>query len=159
MEKDKLRVRKRIRLDRSHYQDPARVCFITIIASEKRSIFDDERLARSAIAILCRHAEMKGILVHAYCVMPEHIHLLLQTIEACDLCEFVGKLKSRIQYRGWALGERGRIWQRSFWDHFLRREESIPEVVKYILLNPVRRRLVEDWRMYPYSGSLVYNFT
>ena len=54
----------------------------------------------------------------------------------------------------WAQGVAGVIWQRSFWDHFLRAEEQLEEVVSYGLNNPVRRGLVEDWQDYPFAGSL-----
>ena len=48
----------------------------------------------------------------------------------------------------------GKVWQVSFWDRFLREEESLEEVVLYVLNNPVRKGLVKEWRDYPYSGSL-----
>ena len=51
---------------------------------------------------------------------------------------------------------KGSFWQKSFWDHFLRVEEDLQEVVDYVLYNPIRRGLVEEWRDYPFSGSLVF---
>jgi hypothetical protein len=54
----------------------------------------------------------------------------------------------------WNLGVDGKVWQVSFWDRFLREEESLAELVLYVLNNPVRQGLVKDWRTYPFSGSL-----
>ena len=51
---------------------------------------------------------------------------------------------------------KGKFWQTSFYDHFLRKEEDVRDVVMYVLHNPVRKGLVSEWREYPYSGSLVY---
>ncbi len=47
-----------------------------------------------------------------------------------------------------------KVWQRSFFDHALRDEESLEAVARYIVSNPVRAGLVEDWRDYPFVGSM-----
>jgi len=46
-------------------------------------------------------------------------------------------------------------WQKSFYEHILRKEELLDKVALYIWNNPVRKNIVEDFRKYPYSGSLV----
>ena len=89
--------------------------------------------------------------------MPEHSHFLIQPSLTCDLLQFIGQIKNLIQRAVWSLGIRGRIWQRSFHDRFLRRYEAVIPVVRYILSNPVRRGLVKEWRDYPFSGSLEYD--
>jgi len=38
----------------------------------------------------------------------------------------------------------------------LRKEENITQVIKYILENPVRKGLVNDFAEYPFSGSLEF---
>jgi len=54
-------------------------------------------------------------------------------------------------------GIKGKFWQTSFYDHFLRKEEAGKDVIMYVLNNTVRKGLVSEWREYPYSGSLVYD--
>jgi len=44
-----------------------------------------------------------------------------------------------------------RLWQRGFYDHALRKEEDVQKVAEYIVNNPVRMGLVEDWRNYRFS--------
>jgi REP element-mobilizing transposase RayT len=128
--------------------------------------------------------------VHAYCVMPDHVHLLLEPAgdagfsvrpregmnpSPTTVTEDVGIPRSGglyarpsiIEYvrlvKGRSIAEarrRGLIarsfWQRSFFDHFLRREETIASVVRYIFMNPVRATLVDRWDQWHWSGSLVY---
>ncbi len=53
-------------------------------------------------------------------------------------------------------GVEGRIWQESFWDHFLRADERVERVVEYVLNNPVRKGLAANRREYPFAGSLVF---
>ena len=45
-----------------------------------------------------------------------------------------------------------RLWQRSFYGHFLRYEENVGNVARYIWGNPVRPGIVESALAYPYCG-------
>jgi len=72
---------------------------------------------------------------------------------------FVGQFKNLSQRAAWGLGIRGAFWQGSFWDHFLRREEQVETAVNYVLNNPVRSGLVQQWQDYPFCGSLVFDLT
>jgi REP element-mobilizing transposase RayT len=47
------------------------------------------------------------------------------------------------------------LWQRSYYDRILRRDEATAAVARYLLNNPVRRGLVTDARAYPFIGSFV----
>ena len=45
--------------------------------------------------------------------------------------------------------------RRRYWDHVLRGDEQLEQVVEYVLHNPVRAGLVERWCDYRVSGSSV----
>ena len=47
------------------------------------------------------------------------------------------------------------LWQRSYYDRVLRKEETLKEVAWYIMNNPVRKGLVDDYRSYAFLGSLL----
>jgi hypothetical protein len=51
----------------------------------------------------------------------------------------------------------GVSWQKDFFDHILRKDESLPSVIRYILENPVRKGLVSDWRDYTFKGAIGCN--
>ncbi len=70
---------------------------------------------------------------------------------------FVAQFKNLTQRAVWRLGLTGAFWQRSFYDHFLREEERLEQVVEYVLNNPVRAGLVSQRRDYPFSGSFVFH--
>lgn len=86
--------------------------------------------------------------------MPDHFHLLCSPSETCNLISFIGGFKSLSRNQANTAGANGPIWQRSYFDHMLRREEDLETVVRYVLANPVRAKLVEDWREYDFCGSL-----
>lgn len=49
------------------------------------------------------------------------------------------------------------LWQINFYDHVLRKEEDTISVAYYILGNPVRKGLVEDYRQYELLGSFEFD--
>ena len=93
----------------------------------------------------------------AYCLMPDHVHLLICPETGVDLVSFVQGLKSKTTRVYWSTGVTGRLWQRGFYDHILREDEDIERVAGYILANPVRAGLAKDITQYPFSGSLVFD--
>lgn len=52
----------------------------------------------------------------------------------------------------------GNFWQKSFFDHVLRSEESYGQKWRYVEQNPVRANLVDDTRKWPYQGG-IYQLT
>jgi len=48
-------------------------------------------------------------------------------------------------------------WQKSFYDHILRTDDEIDNQIRYFLENPVRKGIIEDWKKYPWKGSMMYD--
>ncbi len=90
--------------------------------------------------------------MYAYCVMPDHVHLVVSPSPSCDIVQFVGAFKNLAQRAAWRLGVRGAFWQRSFWDHFVRSDEDLNAVIAYVLNNPVRAGLADTPEAYRFAG-------
>lgn len=87
--------------------------------------------------------------------MPDHLHALVMGLdETSDLLVFLKLLKQKSGYE-FRQEFHFDLWQKKFYDHILRREDSVPRVAGYIWMNPVRKGLCSDPRDYPYSGSFV----
>ena len=82
--------------------------------------------------------------------MPDHVHLLMAPISE-NLIDLIGRWKSYTTRLMLEKGWKGKVWQRSFYDHALRKEEDVAKVAEYIVNNPIRRGWVKDWTEYPYS--------
>ena len=83
--------------------------------------------------------------------MPDHF--LLQGRRVVELVrQFKGKLTPQAQ----AVEPGRKLWQRSFYDHALRKEESLNDVARYIWANPVRARIVKEPAEYAWTGSEVW---
>ena len=89
-------------------------------------------------------------------LLDAHVHLLLGLSGLSDLMSTVGAWKSRCSLLRRRRGLSKRFWQRSFYDHALRREEDLLVVTRYILENPIRAGLVESAIEYPLSGSFEF---
>jgi hypothetical protein len=46
------------------------------------------------------------------------------------------------------------VWQRGYWEKVVRTYEDPADVIRYILMNPVRGGIVSDYRKYPFAGSI-----
>ena len=94
--------------------------------------------------------------VLAYCVMPDHVHLLLEgTSSGANLREAVRAWKQRTGY-AWKKRMGSQLWQPGFHDRILREGDDTRAVVRYVLQNPVRAGLVKSAGDYPWVGSSRY---
>ncbi len=84
--------------------------------------------------------------------MPNHIHILALNVDG-SLLDLMKRLKGRTSTRLRGKVE-GPVWQRSFHDHILRRNEDINRTIRYLLNNPVRAGLVDEWTQHPWCGSM-----
>ena len=104
-----------------------------------------------------RSAAEHGMAILVYCVMPDHLHLLVEgTTDDSDCERFVSRAKQR---SAWQFKRRfGKpLWQEGYWDHVLRDAERSEAVIEYIVSNPLRKALVERPEQYAFWGSTVYD--
>lgn len=145
--------RKRTRLPVQLYAQCGPVCSVTLAVRDRRPVFADPRAATSAVDLLLNHSQKTQVPIYGYCVMPDHVHLVLGASKTCDVITFVGQFKNLAQRAVWRLGINGPFWQSGFYDHFLRQDEQLERVIEYVLDNPVRAGLVTTRNDYPFSGT------
>ena len=144
--------RKNIRLNAINYRGRAWF-FITLCCEHRHPVFANDKWALSLIDCLKRTADRYHFSVHAFCVMPDHFHALVEGIAPdSDLLLFVTMFKQATSGE-YSLESGVPLWQKKFYDHILRPEESPDAVSWYIWMNPVRKGLCGEPDLYPYSGS------
>ena len=85
--------------------------------------------------------------------MPDHLHALVEgQTDAADFLGFMHAFKQRSAFV-WKRTHETIVWERGYFEHVLRDDESTVAVARYILGNPVRAGLVASPAEYPYSGS------
>ena len=122
---------------------------VTQRGNRRQQVFfgpDDYAAYRDLLAEGCRAA---GVAVWAYCLMPNHVHLVLVPSDTEGLRAALAEAHRRYaigvnRREGW----RGYLWQGRF-ASFPMDEAHVLAAARYVELNPVRARLVRrarDWR-------------
>ena len=120
--------------------------FITICAGGRGS--DDLVRGDCATSLLdvVRHRQESGVWwCRVFVVMPDHVHGLIRFPSPEH--PMMGEIAAFKKFTARTLGIR---WQRGFFDHRLRHEESEREKADYILRNPERAGLVAQWEQWPH---------
>jgi REP-associated tyrosine transposase len=146
---------KNIRLAPQNYLGQ-QIYFVTICCQARRNIFMDPQRCSWLLEILRSESAVRNFAIHAYCVMPDHLHFLAEGLQpSSNLLNFVKSFKlktSRFQLAETSSA----LWQKKFFDHILRSNESILSVAWYIWMNPVRRKLCHSVGEYPFAGSFTH---
>ena len=146
--------RKRIRLKDFDYSSP-RPYLITICSRNKENLFVGENLNQQIIECLIEEKKKTGFKIFVYCLMPNHLHLLLAPFaKEISISQFIGAFKSKTTRIAWDFEISGKLWQRRFHDRVARKREDLKTIGQYILDNPVRKGLVLKWQDYKYLGLL-----
>jgi putative transposase len=144
--------KKQLRLQASDYTG-RRTYFVTVCTENRVKFFSDTPAGRWLLEKLIAAAAGSDFALHAYCVMPDHVHFVCEGLaDACNLIKLVEGFKQQTAY-AFSKKHRIRLWQRRYYDHVLRPNDSIEDVACYIWWNPVRKGLCAVPHQYPLSGS------
>ena len=167
------------RLDRLFTSHP--LYFVTTNTEGRKPILANVKVHED-FRKFCVAGLTRGVFVGKYVLMPDHLHLFVafgdeyestlverrsQThatgddavAAVCDrrlslLSEWMKSLKNSLSKTLRGMNVPAPHWQKGFFDHVMRSEESYSEKWLYVAENPVRKRLVpcpEDW---PYQGEI-----
>jgi putative transposase len=122
---------------------------VTQRGNRRQQVFfndDDYAAYRALLAEGCRAA---GVAVWAYCLMPNHVHLILTPSDADGLRAALGEAHRRYtRHVNLREGWRGYLWQGRFASCPMD-EAHLLACARYVELNPLRARLARrarDWR-------------
>ena len=106
------------------------------------------------------HFDRSKYELHAWVIMPNHVHILLTQRQDISLSEIVHSWKSYTAKKANAiLGRQSTIWQREYFDRQIRDERHFRASVNYIHNNPVKAGLCkapEDWKFSSIHRWLAY---
>jgi putative transposase len=137
--------RKRLPHEIPSWVDPRKAIYFISINCEARS---KNQLALTDVSNkifeTVRHRQEKFLWwPYLFLLMPDHLHGLFSFPPSDKPSRLVVS-----KWKEWTAKEIGIVWQRDFFEHRLRKDESHIEKANYILQNPVRKGLVtrpEDW--------------
>jgi len=124
--------------------------------NERSAIFRDDWDRGFFLSTLGGVVRREGWLVHSYCLLGNHYHLLVETAEG-RLSKGMHSLNSRYSQTFNRRHDRaGHVLEGRFKAILVEREAHLLELHRYIVLNPVRAGLVtqpEDWRWSSYRST------
>jgi putative transposase len=109
------------------------------------------------VANSIRYHDDEWFEVVAFCIMPNHVHLVITPYaksETSDysLTQIMHNIKrNSAKQANQILGRTGTFWQHESYDHFVRDEAELERIIKYVLNNPVKAGLIDDWFKWKWS--------
>ena len=137
------------------------IYYITTCTHQRKPILANDNVAQILIEEWSNALENHGWMVGCYVIMPDHVHFFCSFSDKLADCNKKDLSSFMQQWKQWTSKRILRdthdnrtkllppIWQKEYFDHLLRSEESYNQKWEYVRQNPVRKNLVQkadDWR-------------
>ena len=135
---------------------PGAVYHVTSPGNEKKPVFKDDTDRQNFLNTLQHVNKRYHWICHAYCLMTNHYHLLIETPDgnlALGMRQMNGvytQLFNKLH------GRTGHLFQGRYKAILIQKDSHLLEVCRYVVLNPVRARMVEkpdDWKWSSYLAT------
>jgi len=129
---------------------------VTSRGNARQDVFLDDRDYLEFLEVLCATVKRFNWLLHAYCLMGNHYHLLIETPDgnlSAGMRQLNGIYTQRFNRRH---GRVGHIMQGRYKSIVVEKETYLAELSRYIVLNPVRagmKKSPEQWRWSSYGRT------
>lgn len=131
---------------------PGAIYHVTSRGNARLAIYEDDQDRFSFLKALESTVERYHWLCHAYCLMDNHYHLLIETPDG-NLSQGMRQLNGTYTQRfNWRHGRVGHIFQGRFKAILVDRESYLSELCRYVVLNPVRTGTVALPDQYSWSS-------
>ena len=92
----------------------------------------------------------KQYVLDAFCIMPNHVHLVCTPIKVGDNYVSIPKIMQSLKgltarQANLVLNRQGQFWQHESFDHVVRNDKELERIIEYVLYNPIRAGLAPDW--------------
>ena len=131
---------------------PGAIYHVTSRGNARKKIFLEDIDREEFLTTLGWVIERFGWLCHAYCLMDNHFHLLIETPKpnlSLGMRQLNGVYTQRFNRRHKRVGH---LFQGRFKAILVERDSYLLELARYIVLNPVRAKIVSTVKGYPWSS-------
>ncbi|MEA3418193.1 MAG: transposase [Campylobacterota bacterium] len=124
----------------------------------RSTIFESDEDYEMFLKIVCKACRAYRVILHDYCLMSNHFHLLIET-ELENLSLFMKHINSNYAiYFNKKTKRSGHLWQGRFYSRYINGEEYYYALVQYIEQNPLEAGIANKVGEYPYTlGSVIAN--
>jgi putative transposase len=136
---------------------PGAIYHVLARGADRRRIFVDDEDYRAYVRLLATVVRRQGWKLLCYCLMPNHVHLLIQAPEA-NLGNGMQWLQSRYALEFNRRHHRsGHLYERRFLSPIVKSDEALVRLVGYIVVNPVAARLCARAIDWPWGSHAALN--
>ncbi len=130
---------------------------VTARGNQRRAIYTDDRDRQRFLSQVSGAVDESGWLIHAYCLMPNHYHLLVETPQP-NISSGMKRING-IYAQAFNIRHKrtGHVFQGRFHSVLVDKESYLLRLSRYIVLNPVRAGLVaapEEWAWSSYRPTI-----
>ena len=127
-----------------------RTYFVTAVCAGRRRVFQTDRNAELMLTVLQANREKGRMQIHAFVLMPDHMHLVLTPASDVSLEKAMQFLKGGYSF---LLKSKFDVWERSYRERRIVSAEDLATATQYVETNPPRARLIQAAETYPFSSG------
>ena len=119
----------------------------------KEKIFLDDRDYERYLIILRKYKVNFGCHIYCYCLMPNHIHIVLESPKGLKaMSGFMHNLnQTYAMFYNYKYGKVGHLWQNRYKSCVVLKDKYLLNLTSYIEYNPVRAKIVDEPEKYKWS--------
>ncbi len=130
---------------------------IVLRGINKQRIFEDDEDNRYFLEKLKTYKDISGYEIYAYCLMSNHVHLLMKEGEEPLSTAFRRIGASYVYWYNWKYSRAGHLFQDRFKSEPVEQDEYFLTVMRYIHQNPLKAGIVKEIQEYPWSSYREYS--
>jgi REP element-mobilizing transposase RayT len=114
-------------------------------------VFSDDFDKEKFLQIVCKACRVYGVMLHEYCLMDNHYHLLIENSQE-NLSLFMRQINANYAiYYNKKTKRTGHLWQGRYSSWYILGDDYLYRTIKYIAFNPIEAGMVENVREYPFT--------
>ena len=131
---------------------PGALYHVTARGNRQESIYQDDKDRRKFLVLLGDVCDRNNWCIHAYCLMTNHYHLVIETPEA-NLSKGMRRLNGiYTQRHNYRHNRVGHVFQGRYKSILVQKQSYLLELARYVVLNPVRANMVMNAGQWPWSS-------
>jgi REP element-mobilizing transposase RayT len=141
---------------RSRLEHSGALYHVIIRGNQRQKTFNCDNDYARYLKLLGERLEPRSFILYAYCLMPEHVHLLIEQASEYPLSRYMQRLQSAYtNYFNHRYGGKGNVFKGRYRVILVDKKRYLAEMVRHIHLNPHRSGLA-DAECYPWSSHRQY---
>lgn len=124
--------------------------FVTLTCANRRRIFQVAASAALFVQHLQEQRSKRRLFLHAYVVMPDHVHLLITPAQNTSLEKCLQFVKGGFSYKH---GSKLDVWQRGYFEKRVPDTTAYDACVRYIDENPIKGGLCDEAAQHPFGSA------